>query len=213
MSSISSLGGDTAQRWQALKDSRASQVNESGAVSRTRPSRGLPATSDAGSVDASGNPTPASSISSASAKVITDLKALFIDLQSNASATTGASSGTAATATGTTPTATAAETSSAASVQSDLQKLAGDLGEVSGGEVSGGKVGGHHGGHHAHHAPRADTASTDIAANSTASATSTGGQPAAKPAGSIIDQLLGALKAYAASSNDNSATTVTGLSA
>lgn len=225
MSSISSVGGDTTQRWQQLKDSRASQANESGAANRTRPSRGPPAASDpsaAGSVDASGNPTAAGSISGASAKVITDLKALFIDLQSSASATTGASGAAVpgattatapATATGTTPTATAAGASGAAFVQSDLQTLAGDLGDVSGGKVGGGKVGGHHGGRHAHHAPSADTASTDQATSPTTSAASTAGQPAAKPAGSIVDQLLGALKAYAASSNDNSAAAATGLNA
>ncbi len=190
MSSVSSLGGDTAQRWQALKESRANQTADSGAANRPRPLRGPPA---AGSADPSGNPAAASSISSASAKVITDLKALFIDLQSGTPVASVAS-------------ATAAGTNNATSVQSDLKTLAGDLG----------KVGGHHGGHHSHHAPPTDASSTDPTADATtslAAGSTPAGQPASKPAGGLLDQLVGALKAYAASSNDNSAAAASSLSA
>ncbi len=220
MSSVSSLGGDTSQRWQMLKESRAGQTADSGAANRSRPSRGPPpAASDpsaVGFVDASGNPTAASGISSASAKVISDLKALFIDLQSGASAATGAGGATAtsaATATAstavaagatsagatstevaTTPTTAAAGTSSTTPVQFDPKTSAGGPG----------KVGGHHGGHHSH---RTQPASSS--ADATASATATAGQLAAKPAGGILSQLVGALKAYAASSNDNSAMAAT----
>jgi len=217
MSSVSSLGGDTSQRWQMLKESRAGQTADSGAANRSRPSRGPPpAASDpsaAGSVDVSGNPTAAGGISSASAKVISDLKALFIDLQSGASAATGAGGATATRAATTTastavaagaaavstdvataPTAAAAGTSSATPVQFDPKTSAGGPG----------KVGGHHGGHHSH---RTQPASSS--ADAAASATATAGQPAAKPAGGILSQLVGALKAYAASSNDNSAVAIT----
>jgi len=222
MSCVSSLGGDASQRWQLLKESRANQATDSGGANRTRPSRGPPAASDPsaiGSVNASGNPAAAGGLSSASAKVISDLKALFIDLQSGASATTGASganaanasaanataasttSGTASTAvaaaTEATTTAAAAGTSTAASAQSDLKTPAGSLGKV--------------GGHHSHRAPSAYSSSTALATGTTTSATA--GQPAPKPAGGLLGQLVGALKAYAASSNDNSAKATTSLSA
>ena len=232
MSSVSSLGGDASQRWQLLKESRANQATDSGGANRTRPSRGPPAASDPsaiGSVDASGNPAAAGGLSSASAKVISDLKALFIDLQSGASATTGASganaanasaanasaanasaanataasttSGTASTAVAAaaeaTTTAAAAGTSTAASAQSDLKTPAGSLGKV--------------GGHHSHRAPSAYSSSTALATGTATSATA--GQPAPKPAGGLLGQLVGALKAYAASSNDNSAKATTSLSA
>ncbi len=217
MSSVSSLGGDTSQRWQMLKESRAGQTADSGAANRSRPSRGPPpAASDpsaVGFVDASGNPTAASGISSASAKVISDLKALFIGLQSAATGAGGATATIAATATASTavaagatsagatstevamtPTAAAAGTSSATPVQFDPKTSAGGPG----------KVGSHHGGHHSH---RTQPASSS--ADATASATATAGQLAAKPAGGILSQLAGALKAYAASSNDNSAVAIT----
>jgi len=222
MSCVSSLGGDASQRWQLLKESRANQATDSGGANRTRPSRGPPAASDPsaiGSVNASGNPAAAGGLSSASAKVISDLKALFIDLQSGASATTGASganaanasaanataasttNGTASTAvaaaTEATTTAAAAGTSTAASAQSDLKTPAGSLGKV--------------GGHHSHRAPSAYSSSTALATGTTTSATA--GQPAPKPAGGLLGQLVGALKAYAASSNDNSAKATTSLSA
>ena len=97
MSSVGSLGGEISQRLQIPRDNRANQTADSGAASRTRPPRGPPPTasdpSATGSVDASGAPAGTGGISGASAKVISDLKALFIDLQSGTNGATPAQPG------------------------------------------------------------------------------------------------------------------------
>lgn len=166
--SITSLGGAASQRWQILKESRANPSAGSSATSaadRPRPPRGpLPAASGpAGSANAGGASTGAGDISSASAKVITDLKALFISMQSSASdamGLTGANAGAA-------PPADASSTD----------------------------------------APNGTTAST------TAGATAAAGQPAPRHSEGLLDEIFGALKAYATSSSGNSARAATTLSA
>jgi len=155
------------------------------ATDRPRPQRALlPASPGlaAGSATASGASTGASEISSASAKVITDLKALFISLQSAASgdASGAAAAGNAGTVAAPGP----------ASVQSGLKSLLTDLA----------KVGGKHS-----HQPSADPSGTDLNAPA--------GQPAPAPSGNLLDEIFGALKAYAAPSTGTSAKAGIALSA
>lgn len=151
--SISPLGADASQRWHSLKESRASQSADGSAINRPRPPRGPPAAvSDLGATGPAGvggDPAAAGGIGSASAKVIADLKSLFIDLQS------AASSG----------------------------------------------LGGHGGGQQPHQ-PAANPSGTDPAA-----------QPAPKHSGGLLDGLVEALKAYAASSNGKPTETAASLSA
>lgn len=172
--SVSPTGGDAFQRWQSLRESRASPSADGSAATRPRPPRGPPSgasgPSATGSVDASGNPGGSGSIGGTSAKVISDLKALFIDLQS---AATGGGSG-------------------APSVQSDLKTLSGDLDKA-----GGATVGGYGGGHHRHQPPPAGPGAD-------AATVATAGQPATKPAGGLLDALVGALKAYTAPADDSS---------
>lgn len=223
--SVSSIGGDTSQAWQILRESRAKQSASSsatGALAAPPPKNTLPgAPPDAlasGAADARGSPSTAPDVSSASAKVIADLKALFISLQSaSASNTTGstgassvgaASNSTAATSTGTAGTTRAAAdttpaTGTSSNVQSDLKTLFSDLSEVS-----------DHGGHHHSHGKPPAAQSTTPSPDATAGTTTTGpaaASAAAKPSGGLLDQLAGALKAYAASSIDHSARGATAL--
>jgi hypothetical protein len=166
--SITSLGGAVYQRWQILKESRANPSASSSATSaadRPRPPHGPPpaASGSAGSANAGGASTGGGDISSASAKVITDLKALFISMQSSASNSVG---------------------------------------------LSGANAGA---------APPADASSTDASNGTTAStttgATAAAGQPAPRRSEGLLDEILGALKAYATSSSGNSAKATTTLSA
>jgi len=178
--SMTSIGGDASQRWQILKESRAnpSAGAATSAVDRPRSQRGSPPAALGSAAGLAG----AGEISSASAKVITDLKALFISLQSAAS---GDPSGSAA-AGG----AGATAAPGPASVQSGLKSLFTDLA----------KVGGHH-----PHPPSADPSSTDL--------TAAAGQPTPTPSGNLLDDIFGALKAYAAPSTGNSAKAGIALSA
>jgi len=216
--SVSSIGGDTSQAWQVLKESRAKQSVSSSATGapaapppKNPPPGAPPDALTSGAADARGSPSTAPDVSNASAKVIADLKALFISLQSgSASNTTGstgassvgaASNSTAATSTGTAGATPASGTSS--NVQSDLKTLFSDLSKVSG-----------HGGHHHSHGKPPAAQSTTPSPDTTAGTTTTGPAAtsvAAKPSGGLLDQLAGALKAYAASSVENSARGATAL--
>ena len=201
--SIGSIEGDASQTWQALKESRAKQAASNSATSGTvaaAPQDAWPGASAASKATGVAGPD---GISSASAKVITDLKALFIDLQAgNTSNAAGSTNGSGGAAPGTNPTATG----SSPSVQSDLNTLAGDLSKV------GGHGGHHHGGHGKAHAASSATASTDLTAGTDATAgTATTAAAPAKPSGSLFDQLAGALKAYAASSLGSTTAPTAGL--
>jgi hypothetical protein len=165
--SITSLGGAASQRWQILKESRANPSAGSSVTSvadHPRPPRGPPSAASglAGSVNAGGASTGVGDISSASAKVITDLKALFISMQSSASDAVGLSGANA----GAAPPADASGTD----------------------------------------APNSATASTTTHATATAAS-------APRHSEGLLDEILGALKAYATSSSGNSAKAATTLSA
>jgi len=216
--SVSSIGGDTSQAWQILRESRAKQSASSsatGAPAAPPPKNPLPgAPPDAlasGAADVSRGSTAAPGVSGASAKVIADLKALFISLQSgsasNTTGSTGASSvGAASNSTAATSTGTAGATPASGTtlnVQSDLKTLFSDLSKVSG-----------HGGHHHSHGKPPAAQSTTPSSDITAGTPTTGpaaASVAAKPSGGLLDQLAGALKAYAAASIDNSARGATAL--
>lgn len=164
--SITSLGGAASHHWQILKESRANPSAGSSVTSAADHPRppGPPSAASglAGSINAGSASTGVGDISSASAKVITDLKALFISMQSSASDAVGLSG------------------------------------------ANGGA------------APPADASGTDAPNGTTASTTThvtAAAGPTPRHSEGLLDEIFGALKAYATSSSGNSARAATTLSA
>jgi len=173
--SVTSIGGDASQRWQILKESRANPSADSSAASaasRTHPKHGpLSAVSP--------GPAAPSSISSASAKAITDLKALLINLQADPSGNAGGGAATGST-----------------SVQSGLKSLLARLAKVGGDQPARQSAD-----------PEGAEAPDGAAADATKDATAAAGQTAPKHPGGLLDQVFDALAASVAPSNGSAKAT------